>query len=188
MHHWRLHLLNHQPSMLYASPTSTGDSCITALFLSRFFFVNNAGHMGITIVNEEKFRAEDGFFIHNDNLRNELRDIKNVTEERLDEINGWFLRDLKSGKLEENGWPLTVSAYKVSKAAINAYTRLLAEEYPNMLINCVHPGYVITDMSVQTGFITPEEGAKAPVMQESPVEVMVFLLGDKVIIFLLHSD
>ncbi|KAI3710853.1 hypothetical protein L2E82_40647 [Cichorium intybus] len=115
------------------------------------------------IVNITSFYGEL-LFIHNDNLRNELRDMKNVTEERVDEITGWFLRDLKAGKLEENGWPLTVSAYKVSKAAINAYTRLMAEEYPNMLINCVHPGYVITDMSAQTGFITPEEGAKAPVM------------------------
>lgn len=79
--------------------------------------------------------------------------MKNVTEERVDEITGWFLRDLKAGKLEENGWPLTVSAYKVSKAAINAYTRLMAKDYPKVLINCVHPGYVITDMSGQTNRI-----------------------------------
>lgn len=90
--------------------------------------------------------------------------MKDVTEKRLDEIIQWFLSDLKANKLEENGWPLTVSAYKVSKAAINVFTRLMAKKYPNILINCVHPGYVITDMSAQTGYITTEEGAKAPVM------------------------
>ncbi|KAI3689717.1 hypothetical protein L2E82_47683 [Cichorium intybus] len=179
--------------------------------------VNNAGHMGITIVNEEKFRVGDRFVQVSDEKANMLNDILRQSYELAEECiktNYYgtkavmkallpllqlsksprivnitsFYGELLAGKLEENGWPLTVSTYKVSKATINAYTRLLAEEYPNMLINCVHLGYVITDMSVQTGFITPEEGAKAPVMQESLVEVMVFLLGDKLIIFLLHSD
>lgn len=75
-----------------------------------------------------------------------------------------FLRDFKASKLRENGWPLTISSYKVSKAAINAYTRLMARKFENILVNCVHPGYVITDMTARTGFVTPEEGAKGPVM------------------------
>ena len=72
--------------------------------------------------------------------------------------------DFKTDKLQENGWPLTVSAYKVSKAALNAYTRLLAKKFKNIMVNCVHPGYVLTGMTCQTGFITVEEGAKGPVM------------------------
>ncbi|GJU06499.1 short-chain dehydrogenase/reductase SDR [Tanacetum coccineum] len=72
--------------------------------------------------------------------------------------------DFKAAKLHENGWPLTMSAYKVSKAALNAYTRLTAKKFPNIIVNCVHPGYVVTDMTSQTGFITVEDGAKGPVM------------------------
>ncbi|KAI7724559.1 hypothetical protein M8C21_030438 [Ambrosia artemisiifolia] len=36
--------------------------------------------------------------------------------------------------------------------------------FTNILVNCVHPGYVITDITSHTGHLTPEEGAKAPVM------------------------
>ncbi|XP_076960378.1 short-chain dehydrogenase/reductase 1-like isoform X1 [Bidens hawaiensis] len=104
------------------------------------------------------------FWFHNEKLIEELQDIEHLTEERIDEIIQWFLSDFKAGKLQENGWPLTVSAYKVSKAAINAYTRLTARKYENILVNCVHPGYVITDMTFQTGAITVEEGAKGPVL------------------------
>ncbi|KAK1420336.1 hypothetical protein QVD17_21850 [Tagetes erecta] len=103
-------------------------------------------------------------WFHNEKLKEELRDIDNLTENRIDEIIKWFMSDFKNCKLHKNGWPLTVSAYKVSKAALNAYTRLMARKYDNMLVNCVHPGYVITDMTSQTGFITAKEGARGPVM------------------------
>ncbi|KAJ0581911.1 putative (+)-neomenthol dehydrogenase [Helianthus annuus] len=104
------------------------------------------------------------YWFHNEKFIEELQDIDNLTEERIDEIIQWFLSDFKVGKLKENGWPLTVSAYKVSKAALNAYTRLMARKHQNILVNCVHPGYVITDMTYQTGPLTAEEGAKGPVM------------------------
>ncbi|KAI3741530.1 hypothetical protein L1987_59206 [Smallanthus sonchifolius] len=106
----------------------------------------------------------DLYWFHNEKLKEELQSIDNLTEERIDEIIRCFLTDFKAGKLQKNGWPLTTSAYKVSKAALNAYTRLMARKYENILVNCVHPGYVITDMTSQTGFITVEEGAKGPVM------------------------
>ncbi|KAF5811243.1 putative (+)-neomenthol dehydrogenase [Helianthus annuus] len=57
-----------------------------------------------------------------------------------------------------------MATYKVSKAALNAYTRLMARKYKNTLVNCVSPGYVITDMTYQTGTTTADEGAKGPVM------------------------
>ncbi|KAJ0581917.1 putative (+)-neomenthol dehydrogenase [Helianthus annuus] len=44
------------------------------------------------------------------------------------------------------------------------YTRLLSRKYKNILVNCVSPGYLITDMTYQTGIITVDEGAKGPVM------------------------
>ncbi|KAL8201139.1 hypothetical protein R6Q57_012478 [Mikania cordata] len=100
---------------------------------------------------------------HNEELKQELFDIENLTEDRIDEIIQRFLRDFKAGRLRENGWPLTASAYKLSKAALNAYTRLMARKFQNILVNAVHPGYVITDMTSNTGLLTAEEGAKGPV-------------------------
>ncbi|KAJ0590017.1 putative (+)-neomenthol dehydrogenase [Helianthus annuus] len=106
----------------------------------------------------------DLYWFYNEKLKEELLDIDKLTEERIDEIIQWFLSDFKDGKLQENGWPLTVSAYKVSKAALNAYTRLMARKHENIFVNCVHPGYVRTDMTYHTGIITVDEGAKGPVM------------------------
>ncbi|KAK1374797.1 short-chain dehydrogenase/reductase 2b-like [Heracleum sosnowskyi] len=97
-------------------------------------------------------------------VKTELSDTDNLSEEKIEEIVQWFLKDFKEDTLKANGWPLTISAYKVSKAAINAYTKLMAKKHPNILINCVHPGYVQTDITYGTGPLTPEEGARAPVM------------------------
>lgn len=102
--------------------------------------------------------------IGNEKVKADLQNIDNLKEDKIDEISQWFLRDFKEDKLKANGWPITVSAYKVSKAFINAYTRLLAMKFPNMLVNCVHPGYVRTDITRDTGYMTTEEGARPPVM------------------------
>ncbi|XP_071739028.1 (+)-neomenthol dehydrogenase-like [Rutidosis leptorrhynchoides] len=103
-------------------------------------------------------------WIRNEKVKVEFMDIENITEEKIDEIIQRFLTDFKGNKLSENGWPLTFTAYKISKAAVNGYTRLLARKFHNILFNSVHPGYVITDIASHTGFLTAEEGAKAPVM------------------------
>ncbi|XP_059661753.1 salutaridine reductase-like isoform X2 [Cornus florida] len=103
-------------------------------------------------------------YINNEKVKEELQNVDSLTEEKIDEVLRWFLMDFKENKLEANGWPLTVSAYKVSKAAINAYTRLIARKFPDFRINCVHPGYVKTEITLYMGNLTPEEGARAPVM------------------------
>ncbi|XP_071695886.1 salutaridine reductase-like [Rutidosis leptorrhynchoides] len=103
-------------------------------------------------------------WIRNEKVKAEFMGIENLTEEKIDEIIQKFFTDFKANKLPENGWPLTCTAYKISKAAVNGYTRLLARKFPNMLINSVHPGYVITDITSHTGILTTTEGAKAPVM------------------------
>ncbi|XP_027077776.2 (+)-neomenthol dehydrogenase isoform X3 [Coffea arabica] len=68
------------------------------------------------------------------------------------------------GKLEvphgAKGWPL---AYAISKASLNAYTRILAKKLPSFKVICVYPGYVKTDMGHNIGLLTPEEGAESPV-------------------------
>ncbi|KAL5727553.1 (+)-neomenthol dehydrogenase [Ranunculus cassubicifolius] len=102
-------------------------------------------------------------FIPNEKVKEELDNVEILNEERIDELLQGFLKDFKEGRLQVNGWPNTVSAYKLSKAAVNAYTRMLARKFPNMRVNCVHPGYVKTDNTCHTGVMTTEEGAKGPV-------------------------
>ncbi|KAG9146301.1 hypothetical protein Leryth_008006 [Lithospermum erythrorhizon] len=96
--------------------------------------------------------------------RKVLGDIDNLTEEAIEDILQTFMSDVKEDKLEENGWQKMLPAYSISKVSLNAYTRILAKKYPNMLINCVHPGYVNTDANWHTGTLTLEEGAQGPVM------------------------
>lgn len=102
--------------------------------------------------------------IPNKQRRKELGDIDTLMEEKIDAILQQFLHDLKHDALEANEWQKMLPAYSVSKATLNAYTRVLAKKYPNMCINCVHPGYVNTDINWHTGTMTVEEGAQGPVM------------------------
>ncbi|KAJ1702139.1 hypothetical protein LUZ63_001918 [Rhynchospora breviuscula] len=97
-------------------------------------------------------------------IKGELRDADNLTEERLDHIVCSFLNDFKTNNVKEDTWPTDVSAYKVSKVAVSSYTRILARKYKELSINCVHPGYVRTDINYNIGVLSVEEGAKGPVM------------------------
>ncbi|KAJ1272003.1 hypothetical protein BS78_06G169800 [Paspalum vaginatum] len=97
--------------------------------------------------------------INNEELKLELEDAEKLTEGRLDELLATYLRDFAAGEVEARGWPLYFSAYKVSKVMLNAYTRILATRHPELRINCAHPGYVHTDMTIQTGPLRPQEGA-----------------------------
>ncbi|XP_048421998.1 (+)-neomenthol dehydrogenase-like isoform X2 [Pyrus x bretschneideri] len=89
-----------------------------------------------------------------------LSDANSLTEERIDAVLSEFLEDHKQGLLGTKSWPPTSPAYAVSKAALNAYTRILANKYPNIYINCVSPGFVKTDMTFNAGFLTIDEGAE----------------------------
>lgn len=92
-----------------------------------------------------------------------LSDVQNLTEEKIDDLLNEFLKDFKGGSLETKGWPLDMSAYTISKAALNAYTRVLAKKYPSFCINAVCPGYVKTDINHNLGIQTPDEGAESAV-------------------------
>lgn len=92
-----------------------------------------------------------------------LDDTENLNEELIDEVLKEFLKDFKQDSLENNGWPTYLSAYKLSKAAVNSFTRLLAYRHPKMCINCVCPGFVKTDMNRNTGVLTVENGAASVV-------------------------
>ncbi|SPQ27336.1 cd6e152d-2084-4af4-8739-efc4f9c89202 [Thermothielavioides terrestris] len=83
----------------------------------------------------------------------------------LDELDG-LVREYDAaaarGGEVKAGWP--PMAYSVSKAAVNAFTRILAREHPGLLINSCCPGWVKTDLGAQAGPPpkTPEEGARIP--------------------------
>ncbi|KAK4411354.1 (+)-neomenthol dehydrogenase [Sesamum angolense] len=89
-----------------------------------------------------------------------LNDAENLTEERIDQVLNEFLKDFKEGNLEAKGWPKYNGAYMLSKAVVNASTRILAKKYPSFKINSLCPGYVKTDLNFHTGHLTVEDGAE----------------------------
>ena len=103
-------------------------------------------------------------FVSNERVRMELNDVDVLSVERLDGIVNEFLNDVKEDMLHDRGWPTQTSAYTISKAAVNAHTRIVAKSNPSLLINCVCPGSVKTDMTCNTGLVTVDVGAKGPVM------------------------
>ncbi|CAL5382896.1 unnamed protein product [Camellia sinensis] len=90
-----------------------------------------------------------------------LSDAENLTEHKVDEILTDFMKDFKEDQLESKNWPTYLSAYILSKASMNAYTRILAKTHSHLMINCVCPGYVKTNS--YAGLLTVEEGASSPV-------------------------
>jgi len=102
-------------------------------------------------------------FFSGEELKKELNNIDDLSEERLDELSELFLKDFKNGPTgtpwvwpTEGGFP----AYKVSKALLNAYSRIIAKKHPTLCVNCVHPGFVSTDINFHNGDLTVEEGAR----------------------------
>jgi NAD(P)-dependent dehydrogenase (short-subunit alcohol dehydrogenase family) len=70
----------------------------------------------------------------------------NLGREGLIALARSFVDEVKRGKHAEAGWP--GSAYRVSKACVNALTRILAVEVAprRIKVNAVCPGWVKTDM------------------------------------------
>ena len=94
-----------------------------------------------------------------------LSDVETLTEERVEEVLNEFLDDFKDGTITTKCWPTQTgtTAYSVSKAAMNAYTRILAKKYPSFCVNCVAPGFTKTDITGNTGHLTAAEGAESAV-------------------------
>ncbi|XP_048441896.1 (+)-neomenthol dehydrogenase-like [Pyrus x bretschneideri] len=97
--------------------------------------------------------------IPSDRVKGVFSDVENLTQEQIDEVLTQFLEDFEEGSLESKGWPSHMSSYILSKAAMNAYTRILAKKYPDFRINCVCPGFVKTDINSNSGVLPVEEGA-----------------------------
>lgn len=76
-----------------------------------------------------------------------------------------FPRDVAAGVHERHGWPS--NAYRVSKIAMNALTRVLARELAGdprrILVNATDPGWVRTRMGGRSAPRSVEHGARTPV-------------------------
>ena len=67
-------------------------------------------------------------FVGNEKAKKELGDVDNLTVEKVDKLAEEFLEYVKQDLIESKGWPVNMSSYIVSKAALNAYTRILAKK------------------------------------------------------------
>jgi carbonyl reductase 1 len=81
-----------------------------------------------------------------------------LTVPALEDLVAEFEGAVKEQRHEREGWPS--SAYRVSKAALNALTRILARDNPPLRINAVCPGWVRTDMGGAGASRSVEEGAR----------------------------
>ncbi|XP_073151196.1 (-)-isopiperitenone reductase-like [Henckelia pumila] len=92
-----------------------------------------------------------------------LSNAETLTEEKIDQVIQEFLKSFEEGSLETNRWPTQLAAYKISKASLSAYTRIMAKKFPTFCINCACPGFVRTDMTCNQGPLSVEEGAEVMV-------------------------
>ncbi|KAI5452489.1 hypothetical protein NCC49_000652 [Naganishia albida] len=89
--------------------------------------------------------------------------------EQVEELAKEYVLQVKDKAETESGWGGQRRAYSVSKALINAFTKVLArqeaEQGSGVLINCCCPGWVSTDMGRLVGDKPPkstEDAAKIP--------------------------
>jgi NAD(P)-dependent dehydrogenase (short-subunit alcohol dehydrogenase family) len=83
-----------------------------------------------------------------------------LTRRELDERIDDFIARARAANGDLGGWPR--NAYRVSKIALNAYTRLLAASLPvGQRVNAVCPGWVRTRMGGTTASRSVEHGAQS---------------------------
>lgn len=115
---------------------------------------------GARVVN---MSSDSGFLamIPGETLRNKLKRT-DLSIDELDNIMNDFVDAAQAGKHEANGWPK--SSYEVSKVGICALSRIQQREMASkedVVINYVHPGYVLTDMTSNVAPLTTDQGAKS---------------------------
>lgn len=92
---------------------------------------------------------------------------KNITREEIHEFVQWFMDSKKNGTFDRNDIADggTCASYRVTKVALCALTRIQQKELEtrNISVNSMHPGLVQTDMTHNTGFLTPEQASATPI-------------------------
>ncbi|XP_021845503.1 (+)-neomenthol dehydrogenase [Spinacia oleracea] len=99
--------------------------------------------------------------VENKEVRAILEDEENLSEEKIEGVIRLFLKQVKEGKWEKEGWPKAWTDYAVSKLALNAYSKILATRLrdSNISVNCFCPGFTQTGMTGGKGSRTAEIAA-----------------------------
>lgn len=106
-------------------------------------------------------------------LSNELKNIlnnKNITKDELDKLLHKYIQEVDNNNnnwcSNKTLWPIAqINSYGVSKIAVNILTRIYSRDNTinGVTYNCVHPGYVATQMTANNNDkapLTPEQGAE----------------------------
>lgn len=127
-------------------------------------FINNAG----VLLDEDETRVKAELL--RQTLEVNLTGLVDFTERLVPNVNhGGHILNISStaGSLTLAGravshYPHHYPAYKISKAALNMYTRTLSLELKaqNITVSSVHPGWVKTDMGGEEADVTPQESAE----------------------------
>ncbi|XP_057518850.1 (+)-neomenthol dehydrogenase [Amaranthus tricolor] len=99
--------------------------------------------------------------VRNKEARGILEEEENLSEERIEGVVKMFLKHVKEGTWENEGWPKEWTDYAVSKVALNAYSKMLARRLrdKNIVVNCVCPGFTQTGMTGGKGSRTADIAA-----------------------------
>lgn len=106
---------------------------------------------------------------HISNLENPYW-IKRLTsgDIKLEDVNdfvNWFLDSVKNGTLKDEDFVETgILAYRISKVALSALTRVQQKQVGrDISVNSIHPGFIKTSMTKNSGFLEVDESGIAPV-------------------------
>ncbi|OMO62168.1 Short-chain dehydrogenase/reductase SDR [Corchorus capsularis] len=85
-----------------------------------------------------------------------------LSEQEIEEVVNKFVEDVKKGTWQSQGWPEIWTDYSVSKLALNAYSRVLANKFEGsrLSINCFCPGFTQTSMTGGQGTHSPDAAAQ----------------------------
>ncbi|KAK8519457.1 hypothetical protein V6N12_025495 [Hibiscus sabdariffa] len=102
--------------------------------------------------------------VRNLKIKATLQDER-LSEEGIQGVVNMFVEDVKEGRWESRGWPQIWTDYSVSKLALNAYSRVLANRFQGrrLSVNCFCPGFTRTSLTGGQGTHTPDAAAEVAV-------------------------
>lgn len=104
------------------------------------------------------------------NCSDQIKDFfksPSLTEEALTKKMFEYVDAVRSDEIKALGF--SNEAYGISKLGVNALTRILGNKArelktQNILVNCCCPGWVKTDLGGHRAHLTPDQGARVPLM------------------------
>ena len=131
--------------------------------------VNNAG-VFLDSDDDDTLPGETSAFCTSLNILRKTMEVNTFGPFRLCQLFIPLMKNNKYGRIvnvsSRQGGLATMgggdAAYRISKTALNAVTRIFAAETKgeNILVNSVHPGWVKTKMGGSRAPLTPEQGAE----------------------------